>query len=453
MLNRRARNIAPRGHAPHDSSSSVEHTTGTVDHVSLVSGVLPWTLAVVAFGSAICTLLRAGRLAQAVLPLVFALACGVLVAASALLRLPQRVHGTFPPSFFVWFALPLTAAVVIATSARHLHARGVAIGAVGVVLLGAFALDRVDAFYGYYRTIGDLRGAPLPGQVAAAPTRPEAATRVAGLGRRTPPSVGTLAPLDVPADASHFAARTAWVWLPPIWFTAAHPALPALELLAGTPGTPTDWLRGGQALATLNGFARAHGGWGPVVVFADENGSLTGDTECLDTSGARAETYLTVDVVRELRRRFGVSSAPRHWIIAGSSEGGTCAIVLALRHPDLYAGFGDYSGDAKPNLVAGKSLWKLFDGSVLAQDAADPRWILTHHRFDGLRAGFVIGRQDDPRLLRATRELATLAARAGASTSFDELPGSHTFYVWSKALRVTLPWLLAPFAPAAAGST
>jgi hypothetical protein len=426
-----------------------------LDHMSLVSGPLPWSIALGALIAALWLLAHATRRAQLSTPVAIAGSVLALAGVSAWLDLPRVLHGTYPMSFLVWFALPLAAGVVTAMSARRLRVRGLAIGAVAVMLLGAFAADRVDAFYGYLPSVGDLLGAPLPGQVAVAPALVGAGvvTQVPTVGAVALPSLGVLAPLDIPDTVSHFSARTAWIWLPPVWFDRRHPVLPALELLSGTPGTTTDWLRGGQALVTLNDFARAHDGWGPVVVFADENGSLTSDTECVDTPSARADTYLTVDVVRELRARFGVSTAPRHWIVAGLSEGGTCAIVLALRHPRLYSGFGDYSGDPAPNLVAGHTLQTLFDGSVRAQEVADPRWNLTHHHYDGLHAAFVIGSKDDPRLIDAMRQLSALADRAGATASFNEISGSHTFYVWADALRLTLAWLLAPFAPRLASAT
>src|SRR5436305_1264600 len=82
------------------------------------------------------------------------------------------------------------------------------------------------------------------------------------------------------AFTSHFHARPAFVWLPPIWFSHPHPRLPALELVAGAPSFPGDWLRGAGALDTLNSYARTHHGWGPIAVVADQNGSFLGDTEC-----------------------------------------------------------------------------------------------------------------------------------------------------------------------------
>lgn len=54
-------------------------------------------------------------------------------------------------------------------------------------------------------------------------------------------------------------------------------------LLHGTPGTPQDWIDGGQAAATADAYAAAHGGRAPILVMPDINGSIDADTECVDS--------------------------------------------------------------------------------------------------------------------------------------------------------------------------
>jgi S-formylglutathione hydrolase FrmB len=42
---------------------------------------------------------------------------------------------------------------------------------------------------------------------------------------------------------------------------------------------------------------------------------------------------------------FGVSADRSQWGVAGFSTGGTCAVDLAVMHPDLFSVFVDISGD------------------------------------------------------------------------------------------------------------
>jgi len=65
------------------------------------------------------------------------------------------------------------------------------------------------------------------------------------------------------------------------------------------------------------------------------------------------------------------------WAVAGYSEGGTCAVTLALRHPERFATFADLAGDAHPD-VGGhrRTVRALFGGSEAAFAAHDPASLL-----------------------------------------------------------------------------
>lgn len=45
---------------------------------------------------------------------------------------------------------------------------------------------------------------------------------------------------------------------------------------------------------------------------------------------------------------FGASAAAANWGVVGWSMGGTCAVDLAVMHPDLVSAFVDIGGDAGP---------------------------------------------------------------------------------------------------------
>ena len=108
----------------------------------------------------------------------------------------------------------------------------------------------------------------------------------------TVPGSGKVVRVSIPGTRSGFDARDARVYLPPAYFAEPRPSLGVIVLLAGAPGTPEDWTRGGLADVTSDAYAATHGGVAPVLVMADSNGSIDADTQCVGD----AEAYLAEDV-------------------------------------------------------------------------------------------------------------------------------------------------------------
>ncbi len=427
-----------------------------IDDISLVGGPLPWLLSTTAAAAGGRAAWRSVHRRWWLLPTALVVVVVALLVTAAVVHLPERLHGTYPPTFVLWAALPVTVAIGAGFAWRESRFLDRGIAAIAVVLLAAFAAARVNAFYGYFPTIGALRGAPVPGQVASVPQlRWVWSDRghhrrivLAGPSTQRDSRIGTVVPFTIPATTSHFAARQAMVWLPPVWFSTPHPALPAIEMLAGAPGTPDDWMYGGHAIDTLNAYAATHHGWGPIVVFADNNGSLTGDTECVDSKLGHAATYLAVDVVRAVSERFGVAAGPRHWGVVGLSEGGTCALVTALRNPATFGAFGDFSGDPAPTLGSPSVTMRvLFGGSRAVERTYDPADLLRTVRLNGMLAWFELGSHDRWVRLGGMRDLAAMARRDGARAVVATTKGGHTFYVWSKSLRDALPAIVGAITP------
>ena len=355
--------------------------------------------------------------------------------AAVIVDVPARFGNTIPRSFLAWVALPLFAlgAALWQWPVANWWRRAVAVAAVpSFVVFGAL---QINAHYAYLPTIGDALGAPLPGQVDA--------RTIDGLSPRLTDR-GVVSEIDIPATVSHFRHRPAWVWLPPVYFAASHPHLPVLMLLTGTPGTPTDWMRAGGALTLANAWARGHDGYAPIMVFPDSNSTIGGDTECVDGPRGRAETYLTVDVPRFMHKRFHTSTEAQRWAIVGASEGGTCALVLVARHPGEFATFGDFSGDAVPNLGSQqRTLRVLYGGSEIEDRAHDPNAWFDVDAADGVRGFAAAGTAEHGHVLVAT-QLADAARRERVDVHLDLIPGgSHNFRTWKHALRDAYPWLVA----------
>ena len=304
-----------------------------------------------------------------------------------------------------------------------------------LVLLTANTLAAVDSYYGYFRTLGEALGVVRNLEPLSA------------LDRTTVPAHGIVVQLPVPGNRSGFAARDAYVYVPPAWFHAPKPTLPVVMLLHGLPGDPSGWVTSGEAQTTADAYARAHDGRAPILVMPDILGGFDNDTECVDSVRGDVETYLTVDVPATVVPRLGAAPPGPQWAVAGFSLGGMCSLVLALRHPDLFPTFGDYGGLLGPRTGddndVGTTVADLFAGDEQAFQAHEPRTLLSRRRFDDSAGWFEMG-GDDSLTRDSAQELAPLSRAAGIETCFVVVPGfGHVGEVWRRALRDSLPWLAA----------
>jgi len=404
--------------------------------VSILAPPVPQLVGIAAFAAlGVAIAVPTTRWWTHTLPITIVASAVVLASASYVVDLERRVHSTFPHSFYVWAWLPLFALAVTAVGWGATPRWQRAVRVTSIVLLAAFAGTLVNLQYGYLPDVRALLGRPEPEQI------PPGELGSRGLARR---KQGALVALDVPATTSRFHHRPAMVWLPPAWFHG-HVALPVIVLLAGTPGRPEDLVSAGAIDSAAERYASAHRGRAPIIVLPDDNGSFFGDTECVNGPLGHAETYLTVDVPAFVRKRFGAATDPRQWAIGGISEGGTCALVLALRHPDVYRHVLDISGDPYPNLGVGpggqsRATQDLYGGDKSQWAAHNPVSLMASHPFPGDSAWFAAGAQDSSHL-RAAHMLAAAAKRACITTIFTSSPGGHTFMYFKVALRDALPWL------------
>jgi S-formylglutathione hydrolase FrmB len=295
----------------------------------------------------------------------------------------------------------------------------------------------------------ELTSGPLPDQIDPASL---AALQKPGVR----PLKGVVVSVTIPATASHFKHRDELVYLPPAWLASKPaPRLPAVMMIGGEFNTPTDWLRAGNAVVTLDSFAAAHGGNAPVVVFVDSGGGFNIDTECVNGSRGNAADHLTKDVVPYVISQFGVSAGPANWGVVGFSAGGTCAVDLAVMHPELFGSFVDIAGDLAPNSgTMAQTITRLYGGDPEAYKQFDPSTVITRHgRYQDISALFIVS---GAHLDGQNRVVGGDRAELGAATSLCDLgslngirctvvaqPGKHNWPFAGKAFDSALPWLAA----------
>ena len=358
-----------------------------------------------------------------------------------------------PNSLWIWIGLTGVAVGVLIAGWRGARwwRRGVSAVAVPVcVLCAALALN---LWVGYFPTVqtayNQLTAGPLPDQT-------DTGTVVAMQKRHAIPPKGTVVPVNIPDAGSGFKHRGELVYLPPAWYaTDPPPPLPTVMMVGGEFNTPADWLRAGGAVKTIDDFAAAHGGNAPVFVFVDSGGAFNNDTECVNGKRGNAADHLTKDVVPFMVSSFHVSATRANWGVAGWSMGGTCAVDLAVMHPDMFSAFVDIAGDLTPNSGnKAQTIARLFGGNAAAWAAFDPTTVMARHgKYTGVAGWFDINGipSAQPHVVNAAANAGDQTAAAnslcatgsanGITCAVEMQPGKHDWPFAARAFAVGLPWL------------
>ncbi len=415
---------------------------GWLDRLPLLSPALAGVVELIACAALLASWYRRDRrwLSRQV-PLAILGAAALTGSTAGYLRWSRTVVDPYPPSFFLWVNLAVTAAACVPFTLikpGRWH-RLVAWSAVPLTVAGGFLL--INNEYGVWPELGSLLG--HKDEISA--TRLYRELHLPPGARRH--DKGILARIDIPADHSRFGHHPASIYLPPAFFTDARGELPVVLMLAGTPGASDQWVTSGGAIAVAGAYAAAHHGIAPVMLFDDANGSVTGDSECVDGPQGRAETYLTVDVPAFVAKTLHLPHNLARWGIVGFSEGGTCAVMLTLVHPRLFTYFIDVGGEVRPRLgTTANTLATLFGGSSAARDAHDPTLLLAAHRYEGVTGWFAAGTGDTVSR-SATHSLAVALRAAGGTVHEFSAAGDHSWKFSAEALRVLLPELCQQLVP------
>ncbi len=142
------------------------------------------------------------------------------------------------------------------------------------------------------------------------------------------------------------ATRSIPVYLPPGYDGGS--AFPTIYWLHGFTGTAmsavntSPWV---PSLPECMDRVIAAGAPPAILVMVDGFTRFGGSQYLNSEANGRYEDFVVEEIVSHVDRRFRTLASPAHRGVNGKSSGGYGALVLAMRHPDVFGGVASHSGD------------------------------------------------------------------------------------------------------------
>lgn len=274
--------------------------------------------------------------------------------------------------------------------------KGVAV--LACLLFIATAALGINAGYGLNPTLGSMLGMTETKHLALPKLNPSHQPQAGSAlwqGWQPPagmPAVGRSGAVTIPADASGFHARDAFLYLPPAALVDNPPALPIIVMMMGQPGGPE---QSKSAVQELDALAQKNHGLAPILLTVDQLGDPYRNPVCVDSAKGNVYTYVTTDVVNYIRKNLNVATDRTQWAVAGYSNGGECALSFAAKRPEIFGSLLDISGELEPvDGSAANTVKTIFGGSQSAFTAEKPATILKAHKYSDELAIFTSGALD-----------------------------------------------------------
>jgi len=211
---------------------------------------------------------------------------------------------------------------------------------------------------------------------------------------------------------------------------AANQKLPVLYLLHGGGGGFRDW----SNYSDVSAYAER----GLILIMPEGNSSYY--TNSADKPQDRYEDFIVRDLIADVERRFPAAGDRTHRAIAGVSMGGFGAVVLALKHPDLFV----FAGGLSSALDVPSRPFSIKRVGQYRQHAS----IFGPWGSQGRRASdpFVLARSIDPAqapylfltcgnlegLLPANHRFAAILQARHFSYEFHTVSGGHDWNQWNR---------------------
>jgi S-formylglutathione hydrolase FrmB len=131
------------------------------------------------------------------------------------------------------------------------------------------------------------------------------------------------------------------VYLPPSYKKQPNRRYPVLYLLHGIGGSPEDWgpdgFQGMNISLVMDSLVRQRAVREMIIVMPNGRNRYLGAFYLNSATNGRWEDYITRDLIRHVDTSFRTLRSSVSRGIAGHSMGGFGAIMLAMRHPNLFS--------------------------------------------------------------------------------------------------------------------
>ncbi len=223
-------------------------------------------------------------------------------------------------------------------------------------------------------------------------------------------------------------------------YTRSHARYPVLYLLHGLYGDYTNWYK----LTGLETYTRAL----PLIVVMPDAGN-SWYVNSATVPADRFEDFLTTDVIPEIEHRYRVLADRQHRAIAGLSMGGYGALKYAIRHPDLFAVAGSFSGalNAPLDLATQEPAFAPYLDAAFGPNNSPTRmqndvFRLVSKLEPQLAPYFYLDcGTNDPYFVATNRAFTALLRQQKIAYEYHELPGTHDWKFWDHSLKVFLALL------------
>ena len=258
---------------------------------------------------------------------------------------------------------------------------------------------------------------------------------------------GVVQRLEMPAPSLNQAKRDVRVYLPPSYSKpeAAKRRYPVLYLLHGWPGGDGNWFGSGHATETADRLI-AQGAIPEIIIVCPDGGGrgLLGRSLYINNYDGRGrmEDFIVHDVVGWVDSTFRTIPRPEDRAIAGLSDGGSGALNLTFRHPDVFGAAGSESADLTLHRSAGL-------GGVIGPDPGGQKLLEENSpalelpklapKLKGLTLYLDCGVADES--IVDNRAFHQQLQRYGITHTYREFPGTHTWGYWRQHLGEMLPAL------------
>ncbi len=294
-------------------------------------------------------------------------------------------------------------------------------------------------------------GAPAPSSAPAAPPAgPASATTAAGAGAPwtawTPTGRGSVTTFSLPAPWTGGTVRRVQVvaYLPAGYATSTQ-SYPVVYEAPFSFNLFNTWI---GIAAKLDAEISSGALPASIYVFVQPAHSPIHDTECADSVDGRqwVDTFLSTTLVQAVDQRFRTIPTAAARAVMGFSQGGFCAAMLALQHPDVFATAISISGYYQAGIVSSQTpvAWMPFGGRASAEAAVSPLGLVARLTPAQRHAALLILEADPAQPFYGPQYTAMLATarRAGVAVVAVPMQLPHSWPV----VAASLPRMLAALA-------